>query len=133
MTLFNGDASEIYELAADLTAVGPKSVPAMRGVMQEVGDATAKQWSSSARDTFNADGHAKNYPDSIDAELRAGFTTISVEVGPNTALSNQAFLGRVLEFGGSHSPAYQHGLAALAVMTPRVERMVDSAMGHLFP
>lgn len=130
MTVFNGDASEVFALAAELTAVGPKSVPAMRGVMQEAGDALAKDWAANAAATSGE--HGKHYPGSIDAELRAGFGSISVEAGPNAG-KPQGSMGRGFEFGSMNQPPHLDGIRALDGIQGRAERMVDAAMGHLFP
>lgn len=125
----NGDASEIFALAADLSEVGAKAVPAMRGVMADAGDALAKEWAANARVTSGA--HGKHYPDSIDSELAFGIGAISVDVGPNSA-KPQGGMGKGFEFGSRNQPPHLDGLRALDGMQGRLDRMVDSAMGHLF-
>ncbi len=125
----NGDASEIFALANDLSQVGAKAVPAMRGVMADAGDALAKEWAANARETSGA--HGKHYPDSIDSELAFGISAISVDVGPNSA-KPQGGMGKGFEFGSRNQPPHLDGLRALDGMQGRLDRMVDSAMGHLF-
>ncbi|MFT3871544.1 MAG: hypothetical protein QM714_02690 [Nocardioides sp.] len=130
MGFFRGDASEVYALASDLAQIGAESVPAMRGVMQEAGDAFAKDWQSNARATSGA--HGVHYPDSISAELAFGVTSIAVDVGPE-ASKLQGSMGRGFEYGSINSPPHLDGLRALDGMQMRVEKMIDAAVGHLFP
>lgn len=128
--MIRGDAAEVYALAADLAQVGPRTVPAMRGVMQEAGDAFAKEWQANARETSGA--HGVHYPNSISAELAFTVTSIAVDVGPESG-KLQGSMGRGFEYGSRNQPPHLDGLRALDGMQQRVERMVDSAMGHLFP
>ena len=130
MSIFRGDASEIYELAGDLSQVGAKAVPAMRGVMDEAGKALAKEWQANARETSGT--HGKHYPNSIDSELVFGVGSIAVEAGPNAAMK-QGSMGRGFEFGSRNSPPHLDGLRALDGIQGRAERMIDAAVGHLFP
>jgi hypothetical protein len=125
----SGDASEVYRLAADLSQVGARSVPAMRGVMAEVGDAFAKEWQANARETSGE--HGRHYPDSIDSELVFDITGISVDAGPNSG-KPQGSMGKGFEFGSRNQPPHLDGLRALDGAQLRAERMVDSAIGHLF-
>lgn len=127
--MIRGDASEVYALAADLSQVGAKSVPAVRGVMGEAGDAFAREWAANARETSGE--HGKHYPDSIDAELVFDVSGVSVDVGPNSA-KKQGSMGRGFEFGSVNQPPHLDGLRALDGLQVRAERMVDSAIGHLF-
>lgn len=129
MGFVNGDASQVYKLAADLTQVGTKSVPAMRVVMLGVGEALANEWASNARGTSGE--HGVHYPDSIDAELAFGVTGISVDVGPN-ASKPQGGMGKGFEFGSRNQPPHLDGLRALDGMQARAERIIESAVGHLF-
>lgn len=129
MTLIRGDASEVYKLAADLSQVGAKSIPAMRGVMNEVGQAFAKEWAANARETSGE--HGRHYPDSIDSELVFDFGGVSVDVGPNRD-KKQGSMGRGFEFGSENQPPHLDGLRALDGMQKRAERIVDSTIGHLF-
>ncbi|MFT3871066.1 MAG: hypothetical protein QM714_00235 [Nocardioides sp.] len=129
MGFFRGDASEVYALASDLAQIGAESVPAMRGVIDDAGQALAKEWQSNARATSGA--HGVHYPDSISAELVFGMTNIAVDVGPEAALP-QGSMGRGFEYGSINSPPHLDGLRALDGMQGRVERMTDAAIGHLF-
>ena len=128
-----GDASEVYKMAADLSQVGAKSVPAMRGVMFGVGEAFAHEWADNIRErgSGHEDSHVKHLPEAISAELAFDIRGISVEVGPDTA-SKQGFMGPIIEFGGEKSPPYLDGLRALDGIQMRAERMVDTAVGFLF-
>ena len=130
MSMFRGDASEVYALAAGLTDVGRKSVPALRAGMSEAGENLARAWSSDAARTH--DSHAKHYADSIDSELVFAVSSVSVDVGPNRA-AKQGFLGRILEFGGERSPAYMTGAHALERAEGPTERTVANALDPLFP
>lgn len=131
--MIRSDASEVYTLASDLAQVGPRSVVAIRGVMGGIGEAFAHEWADNirARGSGGDDSHVKFLPDAIDSELAFDITGVSVDVGPNTA-KKQGFMGRIIEFGGEKSPAYLDGLRALDRIEPRAERIMESALGHLF-
>lgn len=129
MSFFRGDASEVYELAADLSQVGARAVPALRGVMDDAGRAFADEWRRNAVETSGE--HGKHYPDSIDSELVFDMGGVSVDVGPNSA-KKQGRMGKGFEFGSRNQPPHLDGLRALDGFQVRAERMVDSAMGHLF-
>lgn len=130
MSIFNGDASEIFKLASDLSQVGGKTVPAMRGVMEEAGRALADDWRANAVETSGT--HGIHYPQSIDHELSLSVRSIGVEVGPNSA-KKQGGMGMGFEFGSVNQPPHLDGLRALDGIQKRVERMFDSSIGHLFP
>lgn len=130
MSFFRGDASEVYKLAGDLSQVGPKTVPAAREVMAAAGVAFAREWAANARETSGT--HGKYYPDSIDSELAFDVTGVSVDAGPNSA-KKQGSMGRGFEFGSENQPPHLDGLRALDGMQVRAERMLDAAVGHLFP
>lgn len=127
--MIRGDASEVYQLAADLSEVGAKSIPALRGGMAAAGKAYETAWRNDALAIH--DNSSRFYPDSIDSELVFGVTSVAVDVGPN-ADKKQGFLGRILEFGGEKSPAYLTGLRALDRVEPAVERAVTNALDPLF-
>lgn len=130
MSLFRGDATEIYRLASDMSRVGPKAVPALRATFAAVGEAFADEWSANARQTAGA--HGVHYPDSIDSELAFNLSGVSVDVGPNSA-KKQGSMGRGFEFGSKNQPPHLDGLRALDVVQERAERMVDATVGHLLP
>lgn len=130
MSFISGDASEIYKLGADLSRVGFKTVPAVRGVMSDAGDAFAREWRSNAAETSGE--HGKHYPSSITAELAFSVSSISVDVGPESSRP-QGGMGRGFEFGSVNQPPHLDGLRALDGMQGRLDRMLDSAIGHLFP
>lgn len=125
-----GDVSEFYALANDLAQVGRKAVPAMRGVMEDAGRAFADEWRANAVETSGV--HGKHYPNSIDSELAITAGSIAVDVGPNSG-KPQGVMGRGFEFGSRNQPPHLDGVRALDGSAARVERMVDSAMGFLFP
>ena len=124
-----GDASEVYALAADISQVGAKAVPAMRGVMFAAGEAFAAEWADNARETSGV--HGKHYPESISAELAFDIRGISVDVGPDRG-KKQGAMGPGFEFGSRNQPPHLDGLRALDGIQMRTERMVDSAVGFLF-
>jgi hypothetical protein len=129
MSTFRGDASEVYKLAADLSQVGARSVPALRGVMGELGDAFAREWADNARET--AGEHGKHYPDSIGSELAFSVTGIDVNVGPDKS-KPQGGMGPGFEFGSRNQPPHLDGLRALDGMQVRAERVIESTVGFLF-
>ena len=127
--MIRGDASEVYELAADLAEISAKSVPAARRGAAEGAKVVERAWRNNAIQTSGA--HAKFYPDSIDSELLFGVSSIAAEIGPNTA-KKQGKLGRPLEFGGRRSPAHLDGARALSDNEGRIERAFDQALKSLF-
>lgn len=130
MSIFRGDASEIYALAADLSAVPAKVVPALRGSMTEVGSAFAAEWRRNAEETSGT--HGKHYPKSIDSGLVFDLTGVSVDVGPNNA-KRQGRMGKGFEFGSQNQPPHLDGLRALDGHQKRAERVIDSTIGFLLP
>lgn len=130
MSMFMGDASEIYGLGDGLAEVGAKTVPAVRQVMSDAGDAFANEWRSNATETSGE--HGKHYPASITSELAFSVTSVAVDVGPESA-RKQGGMGRGFEFGSVNQPPHLDGLRALDGMQARLDRILDSAIGHLFP
>lgn len=127
--MIRGDATEVYRLAGDLSQIGFKAVPALRGAMGAVGEAFAEEWRRNARETSGT--HGKHYPNSIDSELVFGVTGVAVEAGPNTA-KRQGGMGPGFEFGSRNQPPHLDGLRALDGMQSRAERVIDATVGHLF-
>lgn len=130
MSFFRGDASEIYDLAGDLSQVGPKMIPALRVSMAAAGEAFADDWRDNAIETSGE--HGKHYPHSIDSELVFNARGVSVDVGPNSA-KKQGGMGAGFEFGSVNQPPHLDGLRALDGAQRRVERIVDATIGHLLP
>ena len=130
MSIFRGDASEVYKLAGDLSQVGAKMVRTLRSTMAEAGEAFADEWRANAVETSGE--HGKHYPDSIDSELVFNAGGVSVDVGPNSA-KKQGRMGRGFEFGSVNQPPHLDGLRALDGFQQRAERMVDATIGHLIP
>lgn len=127
---FRGDASEVYKLAGDLSAVGAKAVPAMRGVMDESGQILAEQWRSNAEATSGE--HGVHYPKAITAELAFGVSNIAVDVGPDSSMP-QGGMGKGFEYGSRNQPPHMDGLRAMTWVEPQVVRMTDAAIVYLFP
>jgi hypothetical protein len=130
VSIFRGDASEVYALAGDFTAVNAKAVPVLREVMAAAGTALAAEWAKNAVETSGV--HGKWYPKSIDSSLVPDLGGVSVDVGPNKA-KKQGKMGRGFEFGSENQPPHLDGLRALDGFQLRAERMVDAAIGHLLP
>lgn len=130
MSIFRGDASEIYKLAADLSGVGAKSVPALRGGMSQAGKVVERAWRNNAIQTSGE--HGKHYPDSIDSELVFNLTGVSVDVGPNAA-KKQGSMGKGFEFGSVNQPPHLDGARALSDNEAAVERVIANTLDPLFP
>ena len=123
MNFFIGDASEVYKLAGDLTAVTAKMVPALRAGMQGAGESFAEAWKSNARATSGQ--HGVHYPDAISAELVFDLGGVSVDVGPETGKPQG---GMSFEFGSQNQPPHLDGLRAMKFVEPQVERIIDAAV-----
>lgn len=130
MSIWNGDASDFYALANDLSRVGARAVPVVRRVMDTAGREFAEEWANNARANV-VRGHAESYPDSIDHDPLLGVSKIGVEVGPNND-KPQGFLGKILEEGGSHNAPQLNGERALGSSGSRAERALGDALGDLF-
>lgn len=128
--MIRSDATEVYRLAGDMSQVGARSIPALRGSMLAVGEAFAEEWRRNAVETSGE--HGRHYPNSIDAELAFSVRSVEVEVGPNRA-KKQGSMGRGFEFGSRNQPPHLDGLRALDGMQVRAERIIDATIGHLFP
>lgn len=126
-------ASEIRQLAVDLSEVTAKMVVPMRTVFKESGDLLAQEWANNARATSGV--HGKHYPNSIDAELVlsvGGGFGIAVDVGPNSD-KRQGAMGRGFEFGSRNQPPHLDGLKAVDKLEPLVEKAIESAVTALIP
>ncbi len=130
MSFFRGDASEIYDLAADMSAVTAKMVPALREGMADAGEIVERAWRNNAIQTSGE--HGKHYPDSIDSELVFDLTGVSVDIGPNSA-KKQGPMGAGFEFGSENQPPHLDGARAMEANESQVERRVAQAMDPLFP
>lgn len=127
--MFSVDASQGLRLAADLSRVGPRAVPALRTSMQGVGEVFARAWQANAAET--AGEHGKHYPASITAELAFGFGSVAVDVGPDASMP-QGGMGRGFEFGSRNQPPHLDGLRALDTVQAPAEKVIDSTIGRLF-
>ena len=127
MSIWNGDASDFYRLSNDLSQVGAKAVPTIRGVMDEAGKAVRDEWRDNA--TVTAGEHGKHYPKSITHRPLLGASTIGAEIYPDP---NKKQGGMSFEFGSRKQPPHLDGLRAMETVAPRLDRMMDSALGFLF-
>lgn len=127
--MIRGDATDFYRLANDLSGITRRTAPALVGVMDEAGKSLRDEWRSNAAAT--AGSHGKHYPNSITHEILPGLGGIGVEAGPDTSRL-QGAMGRGFEFGSRNQPPHLDGTKALADMEPRVEKMMDAAIGALF-
>lgn len=129
MSIFRGDASEVYALAQDLTSVSAQMVPAMRSAMAQGGVAFVDEWRSNAVETSGV--HGKHYPNSIDSELVFNSGGVSVDVGPNAA-KKQGSMGKGFEFGSENQPPHLDGLRAMETVAPVIESLAASVIAGLF-
>lgn len=125
MSIFRGDASQVYKLAGDLAGVSAKMVPALRAGMQGAGEGLAERWASNARATSGE--HGKHYPNSISAELTFNLGGVSVDVGPDAGMP-QGGMGKGFEFGSKNQPPHLDGLRALDGSQALIERAIDAAV-----
>lgn len=128
-----GDATEFYALKAGFTRAQVQSVAALRDVVTESATAIRNEWRTTARVSSGAHSHV--YPSSITFNNLITPQGVIAEIGPDKARGpdSQAFLGRVLEFGGSHSAPHLDGATALGNEEPKAERRFDAAIGFLIP
>ena len=130
MSPIRGDASDIYRLAADLSSVAARSVPALGAGMADAGRTVERAWRNNAIVTSGV--HGKHYPNSITSEVRATATGLGVEVGPDTSRP-QGSMGRGFEFGSMNQPPHLDGARAVADNEARIEQIIDQAMGRVIP
>lgn len=121
------------QLAADFLKAAAEVIPAMRDVFHDTADEAKKEWQDSADATVAPT--SKYYSRDITFETQLSVSGITAEVGPEDrgGKGHQGFLGKILEFGGEHSPAYLHGLNATQAAGNRLDRRADAVMGHLLP
>lgn len=130
MSIFKGDASEVYRLAGGLSQVGAKAVPALREGMAAAGEALAKEWAANVEETSGT--HLPYLPKAIDSSLAVDFGGVSVDIGPNNA-KKQGRFGKGDEFGSENQSPHLNGLRALDGMQVRTERIIDAAVAPLLP
>jgi hypothetical protein len=129
VSMFRGDASDIFRLSDELADIGAKTVPVMRAAMKEAGDVVAAQWRANA--TRTAGQHGKHYPKSITADLMFDLRGVSVDIGPDSS-KKQGGMGRGFEFGSINQPPHLDGIRALDAKEAAVERIVEAAVSPLF-
>lgn len=98
--------------------------------MEAIGEAFAEEWRKNARETSGE--HGKWYPASIDSDVTFSVRGVTVEAGPNKS-KRQGGMGPGFEFGSQNQPPHLDGLRALDGMQQRAERVIDAAIGHVFP
>jgi hypothetical protein len=121
-------ADEFFALAKDFTAAGPKVATALYTAFKAEGEEFADDWRTFATETAGA--HAHEYPETITSETRLALG-VHVTTGPEAR--GQGMLGRVLEFGGLHSPAHLDGARALPIAERRLEKTSGEAVEHVLP
>jgi hypothetical protein len=127
VTSIRGDASDLYRVAADLSEVGAKAIGPMREVMLAAGEVFKTTWQANARATSGA--HGVHYPDSIEAKMAFGVSTIAVDVGPNAGMPQG---GMSFEHGSRNQPPHLDGLKAMDAVSPQVEALFTAATASLF-
>jgi hypothetical protein len=132
VSVFRGDASEVYKLATDLSQVGAKSVPVVRAAMLVAGEAVAKSWRNNVISGGGSESSIPHYPDAIEAELAFSIGSVTVDVGPSKS-KKQGPLGHLIEFGTETSPPHLHGLRAVTANEGKVEQLLDRGLNPLFP
>lgn len=123
--MFTVDTSDLVALSRDLGKTGRKVTPTMVKVFTEAGVDLRDQWRENA--TATAGEHGKHYPKSITHELKVS-TSIVVEIGPDKALPQG---GMSFEYGSVNQPPHLDGQRAADSEIPKIDRRVDSALGHL--
>lgn len=120
------DASEVRALALEMPKLGVRGVKAVDAAMAAGALALEAAWRSNAEAT--AGEHGKHYPASIDHERKGGLA-IEYEVGPNPGMPQG---GMSFEEGSVNQPPHLDGQHAADMVLPRIERMVDAALGLAF-
>ncbi len=119
---------QAVEYFEDATADAPG---AMLEVFTEQAVKFRNDWRDNARENY--DSHARGYAGDITAETHPGAGTVVAEIGPEDGggPGHQGFLGRILEFGGEHSPAYLNAERALPVAEERLEQAAGDKLEEL--
>lgn len=123
------DAREIYALAEDLGSIPASAVRPVIDVMRDGANELRDTWRKNARESSGT--HARLYPGSIHATTSLTPSGVESEIGPVLSMK-QGFLGPVLEFGGTHSPAHLDGQKAADDVVPRLARRVAIAAEDVF-
>lgn len=121
----NLDASELYALSRDFGKIGARTTLVMFDVFKDAGNDLRDQWRENA--TATSGEHGKHYPRSITADFRVS-TNIEVEIGPDPRLPQG---GMSFEYGSVNQPPHLDGQRAADEVVPRIDKRIDSALGHL--
>lgn len=121
------DTSELTALSRDLGKVSAGTAAAMYDVIAEGAKDLRDEWRANARATSGE--HGKYYPDSITFDMRVG-RSITAEIGPDPRLK-QGSMGPGFEYGSVNQPPHLDGQRAADTVVPRIDRRIDSALGHL--
>lgn len=126
-------AEEFFELAVDFERASARTAVTLFGVYETAGKDFRDSWRRNAE--ASSGSHAADYPKDITTEMRFAGTSILVETGPEDrgGAGHQGFLGRILEFGGEHSPAHLDGLRALGPADAKLTRLSDNAVRGVIP
>lgn len=125
-------ADEFFDLARDFGAAPAKVAKGLFEAYRGAGEGFRDDWQHNAAATSGS--HAAKYPSSISSEMViAGLASITVETGPEQGAANQGFLGRVLEFGGRHSPPHLDGARAMPLAEKRLDKLADAAIAFSLP
>lgn len=126
----SGDTSEFRTLSRDLSNAGRAALPAVRPSFQGVAALVKTAWQANARATAGA--HGKHYPNSITYDTRLLASTLVAEIGPDTSRP-QGGMGMGFEFGSRNQPPHLDGSTAIDALGPKVESVLDTAIGRLIP
>lgn len=128
-SIWNADASEVYDLAEDLSKVGARLVPSLRSAFDHLGGVLADRWSANAVETSG--DHGKHYPKSITSRPILGVSRVGAEAYADPA-KRQGSMARGFEFGSRNQPPHLDGLRALRSMEGDVESVVASVIDGTF-
>lgn len=128
-SIWNGDPSEVYALAEDLSQVGARTVPALRSAFDHLGGVLAERWSANAVETSG--DHGKHYPRSITSRPTLGMSRVGAEAYADPA-KRQGGMARGFEFGSRNQPPHLDGLRALRSMEGEVESVVAAVLDGTF-
>lgn len=127
--MIHGDASQVIAWSRDLGRVPAKVARGLRPAMTAVGEAFATAWAANAAATSGE--HGKHYPGAIDSQIIPGITSVTVEVGPNTA-KKQGGMGEGFELGSVNQPPHLDGYRALPGATQSAAKAVDQVVQAAF-
>lgn len=125
MSRISVDATEVGQLAADLTAAAPR----VQGEALRAVDRAAVQVKKTARDRVKGLAHAPAYPSSIGYDTRWDGAVYEAEIGPDKD-KRQGALGNLLEYGSVNNPPVPHLGPALDAELPQLAAALARAAGR---